>query len=117
DLAAAARLQQKLAERKPLAAALNTAEALLSQGNARAALELLQPWQDRQTLPPRGLRLRGAALLASGRAAEALPLLPLLARDDELGAEAFGAIEREWQAAALAQSAHADELQQRWQAL
>ena len=31
------------------------------------------------------LRLRGAALLASGRAAEALPLLPLLAREAEHG--------------------------------
>jgi len=117
DLAAAARLQARLAEREPLVAALSTAEALLAQGNARAVLELLQPWQDRQALPPRGLRLRGAALLASGRAAEALPMLPLLARENELGTDAYGAVERDWQAAALVQSAHADELQQRWQAL
>ena len=117
DFATAARLQQQLAEREPLVAALNTAETLVAQGNARAALELLQPWQDRQALPPRGLRLRGAALLAGGRAAEALPTLPLLARENELGADAFAALEREWTAAALLQSAHADELQQRWLAL
>jgi HemY protein len=117
DHSAAARLQQKLAEREPLVAALNTAEALVAQGNARAALDLLQPWQERQALPPRGLRLRGAALLATGRAADALPMLPLLARENELGAESFAALEREWHAAALMQSAHADELQQRWHAL
>ncbi len=117
DLAAAARIQSRLAEREPLVAALHTADTLLAQGNARAVLELLQPWQERQALPPRGLRLRGEALLASGRAGEALPLLPLLARENELGAEAFAALEREWQAAALVQAANADELQQRWQAM
>jgi HemY protein len=68
-------------------------------------------------LSPRGLRLRGEALIASGRAADALPLLPLLAREAEDDAAALAAREYAWQAAALTQSAHADELQQRWQAL
>lgn len=117
DLIGAATQQAALAGREPLAAAINSAEALLAQDAPRAALEALQPWHDRQALPPRGLRLRGEALLAGGRAAEALPMLATLARENEDGAEALAALERDWQAAALAQSAHADELQQRWQAL
>jgi HemY protein len=117
DLAGAAQQQALLSEREPLAAALNSAEALLAQGAAKSALEVLQPWQERQALPPRGLRLRGEALVASTRAAEALGLLPLLARENEDGSEAMAALERSWQAAALAQAAHANELQQRWLAL
>jgi uncharacterized protein HemX len=83
DAAGAAQWQAALSEREPLLAAINGAESLLAQGAAKSALELLQPWHERQALPPRGLRLRGMALLASGRAAEALPLLPLLAREAE----------------------------------
>ena len=117
DFATAAQQQNALAAREPLAAALGSAELLLARGDARAALEALQPWHERSTLPPRGLRLRGAALLASGRAAEALPLVGILSREPEADAAALAQLEREWSAAALAQAAHADELQQRWQAL
>ncbi len=117
DVAATAQWQTALAEREPLLAATNTAEALLAQGSARSALDVLQPWHERQALSPRGLRLRGEALIASNRAAEALPLLALLAREGEDDAATLSARERAWQAAALAQSAHAGELQQRWQAL
>jgi len=117
DATAIAAWQSALAEREPLLAATNTAEALLAQGSAKSALDVLQPWHERQALSPRGLRLRGEALIASGRAAEALPLLALLAREGEDDAAALAARERAWQAAALAQSAHAAELQQRWQAL
>jgi HemY protein len=117
DAAATARWQSALAEREPLLAATNTAEALLAQGSAKSALDVLQPWHERQALTPRALRVRGEALIASGRAAEALPLLGLLAREGEDDAAALSARERAWNAAALAQSAHAEELQQRWQAL
>ena len=117
DAAATARWQSALAEREPLLAATNTAEALLAQGSAKSALEVLQPWHERQALSPRGLRLRGEALIASGRADEALALLPLLAREGEDDAATLAARERAWQAASLVQSAHAAELQQRWQAL
>jgi HemY protein len=116
DAVAAAQWQAALAEREPLLAAINGAESLLAQGAAKSALELLQPWQG-HALPPRAMRVRGAALLASGRAVEALPLLPSLAREAEDGTEAQTAREHEWHAAALVQSAHAHELQQRWQAL
>lgn len=117
DLIGAATQQAALAAREPLAAALNSAESQLAQGAPRAALEVLQAWHERQALPPRGLRLRGEALRASGRAAEALPLLATLARDNEYGAEALAELESDWQSAALAQSADSDELQQRWQGL
>ena len=117
DLAAAARLQTALAEREPLAAALNSAEGLLAQGSWRSALELLQPWHERAALPPRGLRLRAAALVAGGRAADALAMLRELAREGGEDPDELPRLEREWTAAALAQSAHANELQQRWLAL
>ena len=117
DAVAAAHWQAALAEREPMLAAINSADALLAQGSAKSALDVLQPWQDKQSLSPRGLRLRGEALIASGRAVEALPLLPLLAREAEDDAAARAAREHAWQAAALTQSAHADELQQRWQGL
>ncbi|MEO8160305.1 MAG: heme biosynthesis HemY N-terminal domain-containing protein [Arenimonas sp.] len=113
DLAGAALQLSALARREPLLAAIESAEALLAQGAGKAALDVLQPWQ---SLPPRALRLRGEALIASGRASEALPLLATLAREGE-DAEALAVLEQRWQAAALTQSAHADELQQRWQAL
>jgi HemY protein len=117
DFATAALQQSALATREPLAAALGSAELLLARGDPRAALEALQPWHERGTLPPRGLRLRGAALLAGERAAEALPMLATLAREPDADVAALAQLEREWQAAALTQSAHANELQQRWQAL
>jgi HemY protein len=117
DFATAAQQQSALAAREPLAAALGSAELLLARGEAGAALEALQPWHERHALPPRGLRLRGAALLAAGRAAESRSMLSALAREPEIDAGALAQLEQEWHAAALAQSAHADELQQRWQAL
>ena len=116
DLLAAATQQAALGEIDPLAAAVNAARALLAQGQAREALDVLQPYADRRNLPPRAVQLRGAALVAAGRAAEALPLLPSIEAERALGTEQFGALEREWQAAALSQAAHANELQQRWQA-
>jgi HemY protein len=117
DLATAATQLTALAQLDPLAAAICSAEAALARGDATTALDALQPWHDRQALPPRAARLRGEALLANERAAEALPLLALLAREKEDGGDAMIALENRWQAAALMQSAHANELQQRWQAL
>lgn len=117
DLLAAAQWQTALAEREPVLAAIGSAESLLAQGAPKAALDALQPWHERQALPPRGLRVRGEALVASGRAAETTAMLPALLRDagDEPGA--LAALDLAWQSAALAQAAHAQELQQRWHAL
>ncbi len=117
DLEAAATQQAALAGTDPLAAALNSAAASLEQGKPRLALDALQPWSERNNLPPRGLQLRGEALVASGRAAEAIALVAALSREQAISVEQLTALERRWQAAALAQSAHADELHQRWQQL
>jgi HemY protein len=117
DLVAAASHQAALAQRDPLAAALNTADALLAQNKPELALEVLQPWTDKRSLPPRGLQLRGAALVALGRAPEAIALLPALGREQSLSGEHLGELERRWQAAALRHAAHANELHQHWQQL
>ena len=117
DLATAAAQQAALGKVDPLAAALNAARAQLTQGNAREALEILQPYAVRRNLPPRALQLRGTALVAADRAIEALPLLPALEAEASDSPEQFATMERVWQAATLTQAAHANELQQRWQAV
>jgi HemY protein len=117
DHATAAAQQAALGAIDPLNAALNAARALLAQGQPRDALDVLQPHAERRNLPPRAQQLRGMALVAAGRAAEALPLLPALEAERTLGPDAFAALERQWQAAALTQAAHAHELSQRWQAV
>ena len=116
SLAAAGQLGRLVAT-DALAVALENARALLEQGQAAAVIESLQPWQDKRALPPRGQLLRAQAQVALGRAQEALAQLPTLAGDAGMSAEAVAGIEREWQAAALRESAHADELHQRWSAL
>jgi HemY protein len=117
DLATAAAEQAALGKIDPLAAALNAARAQLTQGNPREALEILQPYAERKNLPPRALQLRGTALVAAGRATDALPLLPALEAEASDSPEQFASMERQWQAAALTQAAHANELQQRWQSV
>ncbi len=117
DLLAAAAQQAALAKDDPAAAALNTAQTLLEQDKPQLALDVLQPWADRKQLPPRGLQMRGAALVRLGRAADALATLPGLGSEQSLSAEQLAALESSWQAAALRQSAHANELHQRWNQL
>ncbi len=117
DALAAAGQLGRLAASDPLAVALENARALLEQGQAAAVIESLQPWQDKRALPPRGQLLRAQAQVALGRAQEALGLLPALVTDAGLSSDAAAELERDWQAAALRQSAHADELHQRWSAL
>jgi HemY protein len=114
DLVAAATHQAALAMHDPLAAALTSAAALIEQDKPRLALEALQPWSDRNALPPRGLQLRGEALVGAGRASEALALLAMLSTEQSFSVEHLNTLERHWHAAALRQSAHANELQQRW---
>ena len=52
-----------------------------------------------------------------GRASEAIALLGALSDEQNLSAEQLTALERNWHAAALRQSAHANELHQRWNQL
>ena len=117
DLLAAAAQQAALAKEDPAAAALNTAQTLLAQDKPQLALEVLQPWADKKQLPPRGLQMRGAALVMLGRASDALPMLATLGNEQFLSAEPLAALECSWQAAALRQSAHANDLHQRWSQL
>lgn len=117
DLVAAASHQADLVLRDPLAAALNSAAALIEQDKPKLALEALQPWSERKALPPRGLQLRGEALVGAGRAIEAIGLIPAIGSEQSFAAETLATLERNWNAAALAQSAHANELHQRWNQL
>ena len=117
DALAAAGQLGRLAATDPLAVALENARALLEQGQFASVMESLQPWQEKRALPPRGQLLRAQAQVALGRAQDALALLPALAADAGMSAEASAELERDWQAAALRESAHADELHQRWSAL
>jgi HemY protein len=117
DSFAAAAQQTALARLDPLAAALSSADALLQQGQPRAALDQLQAGWERKALPPRGLRLRGEALVAVGRAVDAIALLALLKSEQSLSSEQLSALELDWQAAALRQSTHANDLHQRWSQL
>ena len=61
--------------------------------------------------------MRGAALVMLGRASEALAILAPLGSEQYLSAEPLAALEASWQAAALRQSAHANDLHQRWNQL
>lgn len=117
DLLAAANFQMELAKSDPAAAALNTADALVAKGLMSDALDVLQPYVDTKTLPPRGELLRGEALCASQRASEAVALIDAVRAGQNLSADALGALERRWQSAALRQSTNADDLQRRWLAL
>lgn len=117
DDAAAAEQQAALDTISPTLAALSSADQLLVHGQAEAALQVLQPFADRSQLPPRGQRLRAEALVAVGRAEEALPLLPELNRESDIAPEAMAHLERQWTIASLHQAAHANALHQRWQQL
>ncbi|MCX7041134.1 MAG: heme biosynthesis protein HemY, partial [Gammaproteobacteria bacterium] len=114
DLLGAAMQQAALAKLDPLAAALESAHALLGQSRPEAVIELLQPWQEKKQLQPRGQLLRGEALVSMGRASEALTLLTQPGNELDLAPDALAALETRWQAAALRQSVHADDLHQRW---
>jgi len=117
DLLAAAAHQAALANDDPAAAALNTAQTLLAQDKPQLALDVLQPLSDRKQLPPRGQQIRGEAMVKLGRASEALTLVAALGSEQYLSAEPLTALEASWQAAALRQSAHANDLHQRWNQL
>lgn len=114
DLLGAAMQQAALAKLDPLAAALESAHALLRQSRPEAVIDLLQPWHEKKQLPPRGQILRGEALVSMGRASDALALMSQPGNEFDLAPDALAALELRWQAAALRQSAHADDLHQRW---
>ena len=114
DLLGAAIQQAALAKLDPMAAALESAHALLGQSRPEAVIEVLNPWQEKKQLPPRGQILRGEALVSMGRASEALALLSQPGNELDLAPESLATLELRWHAAALRQSVHADDLHQRW---
>jgi HemY protein len=117
DLLAAAQHQSELLKIAPAIGSLATADVLIGQGQPAEALSVLQPFVDDKTLGPRGQLLRGEALVATGRAHEAIALLDGIRAGQGLSAEAAVAIERRWHAAAIMQSPDANELTRRWQVL
>ena len=117
DLVAAATLQAALTESDPLAAALHAADSLLAQQRAQDVLELLQPFVEQRSLPPRGVLQRGEALCLLGRADEALSLIESLRAEQSLSIDNLLLLERRWRATMLRQSPDANELHRRWMAL
>lgn len=115
DRAAAATHLAALADHDAGAAALVSAEAQLAHGDAAGALATLQPLVDRRALPPRGRLLQVEALVAAGRAVEALERLPDLRSEAALPADAMAALETRLAAAVLTAAPDADVLAQRWQ--
>jgi len=117
DLLSAAAHQAELTQHAPALAALRNAELLLEQAQPLESLAVLQPQVDDKSLAPRGLLLRAEALVATQRAGDALALIDAIRAGQGLSPDAVTTLERRWQAAALAQSPDADDLQQRWRAL
>lgn len=117
DPVAAAGHQAALSEHDPLAAALNSAPMLLEQDKAADALVLLQPFHEKNTLPPRGQLLRLKALTANGRAQEALSALLAMPKEQALSSHALATLELSLRRDALTQATDADALWQLWSAL
>jgi HemY protein len=114
DTVAAATHQAALGNNDPLAAAVYGAGRLLAQDKPLDALEALQPFADRNNLPPSGLLLQLEALTAAGRAQVALERLNALRNEQVLSADELAAFELRLAAAALRESDNADTLRQRW---
>lgn len=116
DHEASARLLTALAAHNPLAAALEQAQRLLSQGRANDALATLKTASDKP-LPPRGLRLQIEASIAAGCAQQAMPALTALRQGKALPPAALAELELQLSAASLREATAADVLTQRWHAL
>ena len=114
DALAAAGHQSALAAHDPATAVLHGAAMLLEQKRPAEALDALQPFAERNALPPHGLRLQLEALSAAGRASEALERLPALRNEQALPADRLSAWELQLAGDALRESANADVVRQRW---
>jgi HemY protein len=107
-------LRARLLEGDADALAQHDAESLLGQDRAADALAALAGTPD-AALAPRALQLKLQALMRSGRAGEALELLPALRQSQLLEGVALQEFEAELHAAALQQAADAGELAARWE--
>lgn len=118
DAEAAQRYRQRLTDIDPRGLGpLIEAQALLAAGQPERADELLGGLAEQGPLPPRGIELRARALGASGRAAEALLLLPDLRRLRAREGQPSLDIECELAASALQQAGDGAELEALWDAL
>ena len=116
DEAAASAHLDAFGDRHPAARAIQRAQQELSLDHpAEALLALDAPAA--QPLPPRGLRLRAEALVASGRSHEAYGLLGALRQQQALPASKLDALQAEWAAQSLQQAGDANALADRWDAM
>lgn len=117
DSAQAEALRQRAADCGDAATvALLDAERFARDGNHAAVTALLDPLPG-ASLPPRAVELRMRALVATGRASEAVALLPTLRQSQLLEGANLHGFEAQIGAAALAQAATPELLEERWTTL
>ncbi|MBB5207455.1 heme biosynthesis protein HemY [Chiayiivirga flava] len=117
DAAQADALRQRAADCGDAATvALLDAERLAREGN-HAAVAALFDTLPGASLPPRAVELRMRALAATGRASDAVALLPALRQSQLLEGATLHAFEAQISAAALTQAATPELLDERWNAL
>lgn len=102
-------------ERGAAVVALERAQLALAAEQPGQALVEIERMGARAPLPPEALHLRTQALVAAGRAVEALPLLPALRRHRSLPDVELHALSEHVYCAALTQAPDAPELEARWQ--
>lgn len=118
DQDAATRYLLELGKHDPhTVGAVAEARALLEAGQPQQALDLLQRAAAEQPAAPAAVELRARALAATGRAAEALPMLPELRRLRAREGQSSDRLESELAAEAVRQAATAAELDAVWDGL
>jgi len=106
-----------LQKHNPNAASEMSAALAWQNGNAEQALALLTPLHEAKKLSPQGQFLHLQALEKNHRAADALPLLNALRKEQSLAAQVLVDLEIRLHAGALDQSQDADACLQQWQNL
>lgn len=96
---------------------LAAADRAFAQGDPALALQRLDATQARGALPPRAQRLRSELLLALGRPAEAVAMLPTIRASKAVPVGELPALEARLHAASLAASADSEALRAHWSSL
>ncbi|MBS0571073.1 MAG: heme biosynthesis protein HemY [Proteobacteria bacterium] len=107
----------KAASAAPGAVLCLRAQFLLEQGNAEAALGLLQPAADRNDLPPVGWRVLAEAALLTGDHGLALRAVDALAAGDALTADALASLRARALGATLGAAPDSEALAALWSGL
>ena len=116
DEATASAHAEALGERNAGMRAALLAQQALARGDAEAALAALDA-PAAQPLPPRGLRLRAEALVATGRSFDAYGLLGALRQQQALPSAQLDLLQAQWAAQSLQQASDANALADRWDTL